>query len=116
MRVGRFFFDHGNVYNDAMTESDTIIETLRAHRSELERAGIRHLSLFGSMARGEGDPASDIDLAAEIEPEAGMDLVDLVSIERRLSELLGRKVDLLPEPTEQVRLQAAINRERRRAF
>jgi predicted nucleotidyltransferase len=37
-------------------------------------------------------------------------------LERRLAELVGRKVDLLPEPVEKPRLRANINRDRRRAF
>ncbi len=99
-----------------MVDADTIIETLRANRSELRAAGIRHLSLFGSAARGDTHPASDVDLAVEIEPLSGIDLIRLVSLQRRLSELLGCRVDLLPEPTEKTRLQMVIDRERRRAF
>jgi predicted nucleotidyltransferase len=45
-----------------------------------------------------------------------MDLFRLTALERHLGELLGGSVDLLPEPVEQGRLQAQINRERRRAF
>ena len=99
-----------------MIDADTIIETLRAHQGELRAAGIRHLSLFGSVARGEARAVSDVDLAAEIEPESRMDLFRLASLERRLGDLIGVRVDLLPEPTEKARLQATIDRDRRRAF
>ena len=99
-----------------MIDADAIIRTLRSHQRELRAAGIRHLSLFGSVARGASHATSDVDLAAEIEPQSRMDLLELVSLERRLGELLGCRVDLLPEPVEKVRLQAAIDRERRRAF
>ena len=74
------------------------------------------LSLFGSVARGETEMDSDIDLAAEFDPAARMDLLRLGAVERRLAELLGSPVDLLPEPVEKSRLQDQINRDRRRAF
>lgn len=95
---------------------ETIVNALRAHEPELRAAGIRHLSLFGSAARGEDHADSDIDLAAELDPAARIGLFELAALERRLSALLGRPVDLLPEPVEKQRLQARIDRDRRRAF
>jgi predicted nucleotidyltransferase len=96
--------------------ADSIVSTLQAHEPELRRAGIRHLSLFGSTARGEAGPESDIDLAAEFDPEAHIGLFGLIALENRLSEILGRKVDLLPEPVQKPRLRANVERDRRRAF
>jgi predicted nucleotidyltransferase len=96
--------------------AERIIGTLRAHEAELRRAGIRHLSLFGSVARGEATAASDIDLAAEFDPAANMDLFRLTALERRLGEILGRRVDLLPDPPEKQRLRANVDRDRQRAF
>ena len=96
--------------------AERIIGTLRANEDELRRAGVRHLSLFGSIARGDAEAASDVDLAAEFDPAARMDLFRLTALERRLGDILGRRVDLLPEPVEKPRLQANIDRDRRRAF
>lgn len=96
--------------------AETIVATLRAHTDELRAAGIRHLSLFGSMARGEARPDSDIDLAAELDPAARIDLFSLVALERRLGEILGRKTDLLTEPARRERLRANIDRDRQRVF
>ena len=93
-----------------------VIATLRAHEAELRRAGIRHLSLFGSVARGDAEIGSDVDLVVEFDPAARMDLVRLVALERQLAEVLGRPVDLLPEPAERPRLRANIERDRLRAF
>ena len=100
--------------NDVTPE--VVISTLRAHAPELRQAGIRHLSLFGSTARGEAEADSDIDLAAELDRDAHIGLFGLIALERRLSEILGRKVDLIPEPVEKRRLQKNIDRDRRRAF
>jgi uncharacterized protein len=96
--------------------AEHVIAVLRAHEAELRQAGIRRLSLFGSVARGDAETDSDVDLAAELDPEAGIGLFALGALERRLAELVGRKVDLLPEPVEKLRLRADIDRDRRRAF
>jgi predicted nucleotidyltransferase len=93
-----------------------VVATLRAHEAELRAAGIRRLSLFGSVARGDAEPDSDVDLAVELGPDAHVDLFRLTGLEQRLAELLGRRVDLLPEPVEKQRLQANIDRDRRNAF
>jgi len=99
-----------------MHTAERVIATLRAHEAELRRAGLRSVSLFGSVARGETETDSDIDLAAEFDPAARMDLLQLTALERRIAELLGSPVDLLPEPAEKSRLQDQINRDRLRAF
>jgi predicted nucleotidyltransferase len=96
--------------------AEHVIATLRAHEAELRKAGIRHLSLFGSVARGDAEDESDVDLAAELDPDAGIGLFALGALERRLANLVGRKVDLLPEPVEKPRLRTNIERDRRRAF
>lgn len=96
--------------------AEQVLATLRAHEAELRAAGIRRLSLFGSVARGDDEADSDVDLAAELDPAARIDLVRLVGLERQIGALLGRKVDLLPEPVEKPRLRANIERDRRRAF
>jgi predicted nucleotidyltransferase len=96
--------------------ADRVIAALRAHEAELRRAGIRHVSLFGSVARGDAASDSDVDLAAEFDPAARMDLFRLTELEHRLGEILGRRVDLLPEPVEKPRLRANLERDRRRAF
>jgi uncharacterized protein len=99
-----------------VVRADEILSTLRAHEAELRAAGIRRLSLFGSVARGDAEPDSDVDIVVELDPDAHIDLFSLTGLEQRLAELLGRPVDLLPEPVEKQRLQANIDRDRRNAF
>jgi predicted nucleotidyltransferase len=101
---------------DTSTTADEVIASLRAHASELRAAGIRHLALFGSVARGEAGADSDIDLAVELDPEAHITLIGLIGLESKLGELLGRRVDLLPEPIHRPRLRANVDRDRRHAF
>lgn len=59
------------------------------------RYGVRELSFFGSTARGEARPDSDIDLLVEFLPNAQVDLVDYAGFMLDLSRLFGRKVDLV---------------------
>ncbi|MDZ4802496.1 MAG: nucleotidyltransferase family protein [Bryobacteraceae bacterium] len=56
---------------------------------------VRELSVFGSAARGEMRPDSDIDLLVEFLPEAEVDLFDHAGLMLDLTQLLGRKVDLV---------------------
>ncbi len=73
-----------------------VIETLRAHEPELKAAGIVHLRLFGSVARGESSPASDVDLMADLDSSRRFSLITMVNLENRLADMLGVKVDLSP--------------------
>jgi uncharacterized protein len=98
-----------------MNTAERVIATLRAHEAELRQAGLRSISLFGSVARGETEAESDVDLAAEFDPVAQIDLFQLTALERRIAELIGSSVELLPEPVEKRRLQDQINRDRLRA-
>jgi predicted nucleotidyltransferase len=59
------------------------------------RYHVRELSFFGSAARGEMRPDSDIDLLVDFLPDAGIDLVDYAGLMLELSRFLGRKVDLV---------------------
>lgn len=55
---------------------------------------IRKLSLFGSVLTPRFGPESDVDVLVEFEADARPSLLTMASMERGLSELLGRKVDL----------------------
>jgi uncharacterized protein len=71
---------------------DEVIELLRAHRAEIDAFGVKSLALFGSVARDEARPDSDVDVLVEFEgPTTFRRRVGLLMY---LEELLGRKVDL----------------------
>jgi uncharacterized protein len=59
----------------------------------LKEAGVLRSSLFGSFIRGEQTEESDIDILIEF--PKGKSLLDLVDLEMKLEQVLGRKVDLL---------------------
>ena len=62
--------------------------------SELRAAGIVHLRVFGSVARGESSFDSDIDLLVDFDKSKRLTLVTVGSLQNRLSKMLGAKVDL----------------------
>lgn len=92
------------------------LDTLKAHEAELRRMGVVSLSLFGSVARGESRPDSDVDVAATFDPGARVGLFGFAALSTRLHDLLGGKVDLISEPARRERLQAEIERDRLRVF
>lgn len=76
-----------------MTRLDPIVATLRANAEDLRRRGVAHACVFGSAARGEDRPDSDIDIMVEFEPEVG--ILAFSEIRLHQSDLLGRRVDLV---------------------
>jgi predicted nucleotidyltransferase len=68
--------------------------TLAANRDLLQRFGVREVRLFGSAVRGEAAEASDLDLLVEYDHAVPVGLFEFVRLQRALSELLGRPVDL----------------------
>ena len=71
-----------------------ILAILRSHAPELQAEGLLHLRLFGSVARGEATPESDIDLLADFAPGSRISLLTLSGLRLRLSDLLDAEVDL----------------------
>ena len=79
-----------------MRKIDNVKSVLLKNRKLLkEKYGIVNLKIFGSYARGEETPKSDIDILVEFNKP--VTLLDIVRIERELSQLLQLKVDLLTE-------------------
>ncbi len=72
---------------------------LRRHRraviAEAARHGAHDVRVFGSVARGEDTPASDIDLLVDLEPRVGV--VGLVGLRHALQALLHTEVDVVPQ-------------------
>jgi uncharacterized protein len=92
------------------------LERLRAHEAELKAMGVARLSLFGSVARGEAGPRSDVDLAAEIDPDRQMGLFRFEVLRERIEDMLGAPVDLLREPIGRARLRTRVDKDRVHVF
>jgi predicted nucleotidyltransferase len=93
-----------------------VIKVLREHEPELKAAGIVHLRLFGSVARGQGSAQSDVDLMADLDRSKRLSLVGMARLENRLSDLLGVKVDLSPASSMKEAVRARAAREAIHAF
>jgi len=65
-----------------------------ALRGICQRYGIRRLSLFGSVLRADFGPDSDVDVLVEFEPGHAVGLISLAALQRELSALIRRNVDL----------------------
>ena len=73
-------------------DRDEALALLRAHMDELRTLGVLEISIFGSVARGEAGPDSDVDVLVELGP--GIGLFEYIGIRDRLAEILGRSVDM----------------------
>ncbi len=77
---------------DGMTR-DEVHRRLAEKRDELTGLGVRRLHLFGSVARGDARLDSDVDLLVEFDQAVG--LLQFFRVQKRLSEILERPVDLV---------------------
>jgi len=85
------------------------IEVDQAEFADLcRRHQVRELSLFGSAARGDMRPDSDIDLLVEFLPNANVGLVEHAGLMLDLAQLLGRKVDLVSKNGLKPRIRSSV--------
>ena len=71
---------------------DEVLEIIAEHRKQLQEMGVKSLNLFGSVARGEARPDSDIDFLVEFERPGG--LFQLLKVQYYLEDILNSSVDL----------------------
>jgi uncharacterized protein len=71
------------------------LATLRRYESALRARGIRHAAVFGSIARGENRPDSDLDIVIEVDPEARMTVFDYVGLKEYIAGLFDGPVDVV---------------------
>ena len=91
---------------DALVDETTLVDLCRRYR-------VRELLVFGSAARGELRPNSDIDLLVEFLPDAEVDLIDHAGLMLDLAQLLGRKVDLVSKNGLKPLIRASVLQEAR---
>jgi predicted nucleotidyltransferase len=92
------------------------LSTLHSHEADLRRRGVCHAAVFGSVARGEVRPDSDIDVLVDLDPRQPMGLFEYVRIKLYISELLGGSADVVNRKTLKPLLRDAILRDAVNAF
>ncbi len=95
---------------------ETTIARLRTDESLVREFSIRALYIFGSVARGEDSPGSDIDILVEFKPGSRIGLFAFARLQGRLSELLEKKVDLVARDGLHLALKDQILKEAVRAL
>lgn len=89
---------------------------LHRRKTEIERAalafGARRIRIFGSVARGEDTPVSDVDFLVDF--PAGYDMfTQRLPLAEKLAEMTGRRIDLIPEHELSVHIRDRVLREAR---
>ena len=88
-------------------------ELLQEKREDILRIAVKrgasNVRVFGSVARGEADSKSDIDLLVDLEP--GRSLFDLGGLLMDLQDLLGQKVDVVTERGLRERIRERVSKE-----
>jgi predicted nucleotidyltransferase len=74
---------------------DQAIAVLRQNRAALQARGVRHAALFGSAARGEAGPRSDLDVLIELEPDIEIDAFAYAGLKRFIADLFKGPVDVV---------------------
>jgi uncharacterized protein len=93
-----------------------IISKLRENEAALRAQGVRHAALFGSRARGDNRPDSDIDILIEIAPDAPVGLFEYVAITQYLADLFPVRVEVADRSTLKPLVRPSAEREAVYAF
>jgi uncharacterized protein len=89
---------------------------LRRSEAALRQRGIRHAALFGSVARGDNRPDSDIDILIEFDPVVRVTLFDYVEVKKYINSLFDSRVDVIDRDALKPRLRNASTRDAVDAF
>jgi predicted nucleotidyltransferase len=102
-------------YSYLMKLSD-LHRLIMPEREALHARGVTAIYVFGSLARGEAGPESDVDLIVDYDPASGFNLFDLAGVHRSLSERLGVKVDVVTRGGIHRRIRDRVLKEAVRVF
>ncbi len=95
---------------------DEVIATLQAHQQDLRQRGVLHAAVFGSVARREERPDSDVDILIELDPDQSLDVFAYVGLKRFIAELFPLSVDVINEAALRQGLRGPVRRDAAYAF
>ncbi len=95
---------------------DDVLDTLRAHESELRRLGVFHAAVFGSVARGEVRPDSDIDVLVELDRDHPIGIFEYARLKLYINQILNGASDVVNRRTLKPLLRDSILRDAVHAF
>jgi predicted nucleotidyltransferase len=78
-----------------LADRDRVIGKIHDHEAELRALGVEKLWLFGSLARGDARPDSDVDVLIDIVSARQFSLLDLAEVRLVLCDLLGREAGVV---------------------
>ncbi|MEK7404779.1 MAG: nucleotidyltransferase domain-containing protein [Acidobacteriota bacterium] len=93
-----------------------VLRTLKAHEAEVYRLGVRHAAVFGSVARRQARPDSDIDVLVDLDPERPIGVFEYARLKLYIGELLGGAGDVVNRKTLKPLLRESIVRDSVNAF
>ncbi len=92
------------------------LQILKDHQPELQRRGIKHAAVFGSVARGEAGGDSEIDILIDLDPARPMGLFEYTTLKLYVDALFGGVADVVNRKTLKPLLRDTIVREAVDAF
>ena len=95
---------------------DAAVATLRHYESALRARGIRHAAVFGSVARGDNRPDSDLDILVEFEPQAEASIYEYMRLKDYIAGLFEGPVDVIDRDALKPHLRAPSARDAVYAF
>lgn len=98
-----------------MNRADAI-ETLKRFESALRARGVRRAAVFGSVARGDSRPDSDIDIMIEVDPDAHITVFDYVDLKDYIAGLFDRPVDVVNRDSLKSHIRPAATADAQYAF
>jgi predicted nucleotidyltransferase len=99
-----------------MENLDAAIAILRCYESALRARGIRHAAVFGSVARGDNRPDSDLDILVEFEPQAEGSIYEYMRLKDYIAGLFEGPVDVIDRDALKPHLRAPSARDAVYAF
>ncbi|WP_419320181.1 nucleotidyltransferase family protein [Caulobacter sp. ErkDOM-E] len=95
---------------------DQALQILKRHEGELRQQGVTRAALFGSAARDEARPGSDIDVMVEFAPDAAISVWAYARLKDLIQDFFGQRVDVVSRNGLNRHIRPTVEREALYAF